>query len=109
MDRAPIVIVETVGVRNLGLILANASGSALYTAIDSVVLAVGRIVVCVEAAAELRIIKNSNLATKAPNPVVPNTEPPSTDSTSNVWAGFWRPIPFVPMPEIDWAARMTIT
>ena len=47
---------------------------ALYTAIDSVVRAVGRIVVCVDAAAELSTISSSSLVRKLPKPEVPKME-----------------------------------
>ena len=55
----PITIVDTVGVRNRGWIFANDFGIALYAAIDSVVRAVGRIVVWVDAAAEDSTISSS--------------------------------------------------
>src|SRR5919198_2877356 len=53
IEIAPIAIVETVGVWKRGLTLPNALGKAPQRAIDRLVRAVGRIVVCVEAAAEL--------------------------------------------------------
>ncbi len=51
--------VDTVGVRNRGLTFAKDFGSALYAAMDRVVRAVGRIVVCVDAAAEDSTISSS--------------------------------------------------
>ena len=48
----PVNRVVMCGVRNFGCTLANDAGSAWYAAIDSVVRAVGRIVVCVEADAD---------------------------------------------------------
>src|SRR5512144_3011939 len=47
--------VDQVGVRYLGWIFASGFGNAPCAAIDSVVRAVGRIVVCVEAIAEVKI------------------------------------------------------
>ena len=79
-------------------ILANALGMALKTAIDSVVRAVGRIVVWVDAAAELSTMRRSSLVRKLPKPEVPKMEVPRTESTSPLWFGFSSPIPVVPMP-----------
>ena len=73
-------------------------GIALYTPMARVVRAVGRIVVWVDAAAELRTISNSRWTRKFPNPLVPNTEWPRTDSTSPWLSGFPSPMPLVPMP-----------
>ena len=55
---------------------------ALYTPMARVVRAVGRMVVCVEAAAELSTIRSSRWKRKLPNPEVPNTECPSAENTS---------------------------
>ncbi len=81
----------------------------MYTAIDSVVRAVGRIVVWVEAAAELSTIRTSSRARKTPKPEPPKTAVPRTESTSPTLFGLARPMPLVPMPANDWAAKMTIT
>ena len=62
--------------RNLGWIRANLAGIALYTAMESVVLAVGRIVVCVEAAAEVSTMNSSRWVRKLPKPDEPKIEPP---------------------------------
>jgi hypothetical protein len=48
-------MVAHVGVRNFGWMRANLAGIALYTAIESAVRAVGRIVVWVDADADVRI------------------------------------------------------
>ena len=84
--------------RNRLLIRAKADGIALKTAIESVVRAVGRIVVWVDAAAELKTMITSSLVRNVPNPDVPKMEVPSTVSTSPLWFGFASPIPWVPMP-----------
>ena len=55
----------------------KAEGIDLYTAIDRVVRAVGRIVVWVDAAAELSTISSSRWDSTLPNPEVPKTECPS--------------------------------
>ncbi len=52
---APIAIVETCGVRKRGCTRPNASGNAPWRAIDSDVRDAGRIVVCVDASAEVRM------------------------------------------------------
>ena len=49
IETTPIEIVDTVGVWNRGLTLPNVFGSAPQRAIDRLVRAVGRIVVCVDA------------------------------------------------------------
>ena len=79
----------------------------MYVAIDSVVRAVGRIVVWVDAAAELSTISRSRWVRNEPNPDVPKTEPPRTDSTSPWWAGLPRPTPSVPIPAYDWEESTT--
>ena len=99
--------VETVGVRCRPWMRANDFGMALYEAIDSVVRAVGRIVVWVEAAAELSTIRISRWESTLPNPEVPKTEPPSTFSTSPTFAGFPSPMPWVPTPAYDWTESTT--
>ena len=53
IDAIPIHHVDHVGVRYFGWIFASALGAAPWAAIESVVRAVGRIVVCVEAIAEV--------------------------------------------------------
>src|SRR5215475_11632077 len=80
-------IVDTVGVRYRGWIFAKTEGIALYTAIDRVVRAVGRIVVCVEAAAEESTISSSRWVRTDPKPEWPNTASPWIDSTSPAFAG----------------------
>jgi hypothetical protein len=57
-------------------------GQRLVNRIESVVRAVGRIVVWVEAAAELSTIRSSRWVRKLPNPEAPNIDPPRADSTS---------------------------
>src|SRR6185437_10994869 len=104
----PTTIVDTVGVRYRGLILANCWGSARYAAMDSVVRAAGRIVVWVDAAAELSTIRISSRDKTAPNPEVPKIALPVTDSTSNWWSGFVSPTPLSPTPANDWTETITI-
>src|SRR5574342_11126 len=62
--------VDQVGVRYLGWIFASGFGNAPCAAIDSVVRAVGRIVVCVEAIAEVKIASMSSLSHGLPTIVV---------------------------------------
>src|ERR1700683_1106296 len=98
MEMPPMVRVDTVGVRYRRWILPKASGMALNTAMDSVVRAVGRMVVWVEAAAELSTISSSRWDRKLPSPDVPKIDDPSTDRTSPTLLGLESPIPLVPMP-----------
>src|SRR2546430_5201070 len=77
-EAAPIATVETLGVRWRGWILPNAFGMAFQWAIDRVVRAVGRIVVCVDAEAEVRTAMISSLSNGDGN-----TSPPSALRTSS--------------------------
>src|SRR5579872_4080118 len=108
IEVAPITTVDTVGVRYLGWILANASGSARYAAIDSVVRAVGKNVVWVEAAAELSTMRISSRDRDVPSAEVPKIAPPVADSTSNWCAGFISPTPLPPMPANACTEMITI-
>src|SRR3954454_437013 len=72
-DTAPIEIVETVGVCHLGLTAPNTFGSAPQRAIERLVRAVGRIVVCVEAGAELSTAMISSLSSGDGNTWEPTT------------------------------------
>ena len=76
---------------------------------DSVVRAAGRIVVWVDAAAELSTIKISSRDKTVPNPEVPKIALPVTESTSNWCAGFVSPTPLLPMPANACMATITIT
>src|SRR5579862_7454120 len=98
MDAPPMATVDTVGVKKRLCILANAEGIALYTAIDNVVRAVGRIVVCVDAAADVSTMKTNKWLKKDPKPDPPKTELPRTWSTSLELLWFCSPIPLVPIP-----------
>ena len=77
-------------------------------AIDSVVRAVGRIVVWVDAAAEDSTMRISRWLRKVPNPLVPKTEEPRTEITSPALFGLARPMLPVPIPAHDCAAKITI-
>ena len=83
IDRPPIHHVATSGVRYRGLTLPNVSGMALARAIDRAVREVGRIVVCVDAAADVR----TAMITIFPRVSLPNTEPARTPSTSSAFSG----------------------
>ncbi len=91
--------VDQVGVRCRGWIRLKPAGIAWNTAMDKVVRAVGRMVVRVDAAAELRTIRMRSLVSPAPMTLEPKTAWPSTDSTSPALSGLPRPIPLSPMPE----------
>ncbi len=79
----------------------------MYTAIDSVVRAVGRIVVWVEAAAEDSTISSSSRLRNDPKPEVPKTRLPWTDSTSPALFTLPRPLPVVLIPANDSMDRIT--
>src|SRR5450759_1863673 len=96
MEIPPITSVDTDGVRNFWFIFANGFGSAPYTLIDKLVRAVGRMVVWVEAAAELSTMRISRCERNVPSQDVPNTAVPSTEMTSVTWLGLARPIPVAP-------------
>src|SRR5437762_2120432 len=100
-------MVENVGVWYFGCILANCFGSALYTAIDRVVRAVGRIVVWVDAAAEDSTMSSSRWVRNEPKAEVPNTALPCTDSTSPALSRLLRPLPVDPTPAKDSMERIT--
>src|SRR5437764_11699196 len=104
---APMAIVDTVGVRYRGCIFANDDGIALYTAIDSVVRAVGRIVVWVEAAAEDSTMSSSRWLRNEPKAEWPNTRPPWIDSTSPALSTLPRPVPLAPTPAKDCMEKIT--
>src|SRR5947207_14818440 len=98
---APMTIVDTVGVRWRRWIFANDAGIALYTAIDRVVRAVGRIVVWVDAAAEDSTISSSRWEKNEPTPELPKTRPPWMDRTSPALFRLPRPLPVVLIPATD--------
>src|SRR5258708_4461495 len=107
IDSPPMAMVDTAGVRCLRLTVPNLEGIDLYTAIDRVVRAVGRMVVWVEAAAELRTISKSRWLRTLPKPDVPNTALPRPDSTSFWLAVLPSPTPLVPSPAKDWVDMTT--
>src|SRR6476646_11933958 len=102
-------MVDQVGVMNRSLTRANCDGIARWTAMDRVVRAVGRIVVSVEAAAELRTMRTSRWTAKVPIALLPNTARPSTENTSLALFALPRPIPEVPIPAYAWVAVVTTT
>ena len=78
-------------------------------AIDSVVRAVGRIVVWVDAAAEDSTMRMQQVAEeRCRTPPLPKTEVPRTEITSPTWAGLARPMPLVPIPANACTAKITI-
>lgn len=74
------------------------TGTARCAAIEKVVLAVGRMVVWVEAAEEVSTMKMRSLVRNQPRPALPNTAPPSEDSTSPTLSSLPSPMPSVPIP-----------
>src|SRR6476659_9277555 len=102
-------IVDQVGVMYRSLTRANFDGIALWTAIDSVVRAVGRIVVSVEAAAELSTIRISRCTAKLPTALLLIKARPSTENTSSALLGLLNPMPAEPTPANAWVAVVTST
>ena len=72
------------------------------------VRAVGRIVVCVEAEAEVSTIRMSSRDRNVPNPLLPKIAEPVTDSTSNSCAELASPMPLVPTPANACMPKMTM-
>ncbi len=70
-EAVPIQMVDTSGVRLRGWMWANRLGIAPRRAIDSDVRAVGRIVVCVEAEAEVSTQMISSLSSTPPSTLLP--------------------------------------
>ena len=100
IESAPKPSVETVGVRKRLWTRDSRFVTAFQCAIDSVVRAVGRIVVCVEAEAEVSTAITSSLFT-----VLPSTPEPSAFRTSSWLASLVRK----PTPWKDWAPAVTTT
>src|SRR4249919_1077119 len=101
--------VDQVGVMNRALIRANCDGMARWAAIDRVVRAVGRIVVRVDAAAELSTISTSKWTAAVPTALLPKTAPASTEKTSSALSGLLSPMPDDPIPAYAWVAVVTTT
>src|SRR6185503_9848118 len=73
IETTPIEIVDTVGVWYRGLTFPKVFGKAPQRAIERLVRAVGRIVVCVDAAAELSTAMMRILSKGEPKTAVPRT------------------------------------
>src|SRR5215468_2166769 len=73
IETAPIEIVDTVGVWKRGFTVPKVLGIAPQRAIDRLVRAVGRIVVWVEAAAELSTAMMRILSSGEPKTLLPST------------------------------------
>src|SRR3989442_1187010 len=71
IEKAPIKMLETCGVRKRGWIRPSARGIAPCLAIESVVRAVGRMVVCVEADADVRTARTRSLSQPEPKTLLP--------------------------------------
>ncbi len=91
-------MVESVGVRYFGWIRANLPGIALKAAIDRLVRAVGRIVVWVDAEAEVSTQIASRWTMIQPIAPPPKTSWPMAAKTSSALSSLPRPIPVVPTP-----------
>jgi len=81
--------------------------TALCTAIESTVRAVGRMVVWVEAAAEDSTMSNKRWSRIDANVECPNIAGPRIESTSLAWLVLPRPMPWVPIPAKDCTEKMT--
>src|SRR6476620_2835629 len=98
IETTPIQMVESVGVRYFGWIRAKRDGIALNAAIDRLVRAVGRIVVWVEADAEVSTQIASRWTMIQPIPPPPNTSWPIAANTSSALFSLPSPMPLVPTP-----------
>ena len=108
IESAPMPRVETVGVRYRGWMRPSAGGTAFHRAIESVVRAVGRIVVCVEADAEVSTAMISSLSHGDPKIFVPRTL-----RTSLVFVDARKPVPRVRLgggrdEEVDEQSRISV-
>ena len=81
IENPPIRIVETCGVRKRGWMAPRLAGIAPARAIDSEVRAVGRIVVCVDAAAEVSTAMITSLSRPTPSTWVPSSPSASPESS----------------------------
>jgi hypothetical protein len=106
-DATEKAMVENHGVRYRGGTRPRMAGSALWNDIDSVVRAVGRMVVCVVAAAEESTMSRSSRDSTSPTAPLPNTAPPMGESTSVTLLEFPRPMPDEPKPANICTDRMT--
>ena len=97
-ETPPITSVETLGVRCFGLIFPKALGIDPKRAIDRVVRAVGRIVVWVDAEADVSTVMIRSLSSGEPS-----TGPPREARTSFLWCV--RPS----VPAKAWAEAATTT
>ena len=104
----PIQMVDTDGVRYRGCTLANTLGSALKAPIDSVVRAVGRIVVWVDAAADVSTEMISRISMIRPPGPSPNTVGPMAAKTSSAFSSLPSPMPSVPVPANATDATLTM-
>jgi hypothetical protein len=82
IERPPIQIVATLGVRFFGWISPKVAGIALTLAIDSAVRAVGRIVVWVDAAADVSTAMITILSHGLPKTWLPSSCRTSSSSAS---------------------------
>src|SRR6478609_5568168 len=98
IETTPIQMVESVGVRYFGWIRANRDGIALNAAIDRLVRAVGRMVVWVEAEAEVSTQMASRCTMIQPTAPPPKTSWPIAAKTSSALSTFPRPIPLSETP-----------
>ena len=87
---------------------ANRCGIARYAAIESVVRAVGRIVVCVDADAEVSTEITSSASIRWPEAESPKTVVPSARKTSSAFSSLPSPTPSVPTPANATVATLTI-
>src|SRR3954452_12475097 len=98
IETTPIQIVESVGVRYFGWIRAKRDGSALKAAIDRLVRAVGRIVVWVEADAEVSTQIASRCTMIQPTAPPPKTSWPIAAKTSSALSTLPSPMPWAETP-----------
>ncbi len=104
----PIQIVDWVGVRYCLWMRANRFGIALNAAMERVVRAVGRIVVCVEAAAEVSTMKMSRWYIVLPKNEFRRSTSRGCSACRRRCRGWPSPMPLSPTPANDWAASVTI-
>src|SRR3954447_20611813 len=98
IETAPIQSVESEGVRYLGWIRANRLGMAPKAAIDRLVRAVGRIVVWVDADADVSTQTASRCTMIQPTAPPPKTSCPMAAKTSSALSTLPSPMPWAETP-----------
>src|SRR6201989_3317431 len=94
----PMPHVAELGVRERGWLFAKRGGIARYAPIDRAARAVGKIVVCVDAADDVSTEMIRRITKAEPTGPSPKTAGPTAANMSLALSGLPRPMPVVPVP-----------